>query len=120
MRKHEELFHKDDCKSCDYEWKVIGKFRNPLRRQLCEAVAISNTRKEELLNNKCEYFANNIGKVEIHNQKSVCGKCGRIFDCDEDLTEHSKAVHERLQCNQCPYKSFGNRDLKQHITVKHA
>ena len=48
MRKHIENEHRDDCSNCDYEWKVISKFKKPMLRQLGEAVHINNTKKMNL------------------------------------------------------------------------
>ena len=119
MRKHQKNEHENEGEICDFEWNVIGQFKKPLRRQLCEAVLINNTKKSELLNTKCEYFSNRIGKVELVSERTHCKSCGRMFTSQEELLEHMKAVHERFQCEQCSYISFGDRDMKQHTKVKH-
>ena len=122
MRKHIENEHRDDCSNCDFEWKVISKLKKPMLRQLSEAVHINNTKKNELLNLKNEYFKNNINALQLENSEEeiTCRACGRIFDTKSEFRDHFTAVHNRFGCRECDYKSFGMRDLNTHMQIKHA
>ena len=42
MRKHMIENHNNEMNKCDFSWKVIGKFKKPMLRQLSEAIHINN------------------------------------------------------------------------------
>ena len=120
IRKQIENEHADTRNKCEFEWKVINSFRKPMQRQLSEAVYIHNTDKNEVLNLKNEYFSNNIKGLELANSEEeiTCNSCGRKFQRDQ-FEEHLTAVHRRYNCTKCDYISFGDRDMKNHTTIKH-
>ena len=121
MRKHIESVHGNNRSECDFEWKVINSFRKPMQRQLSEAVHIHNTKTNELLNLKNEYFSNNIRALELPNSENniTCNSCGHKFDKQNQFKEHFTANHKRYKCSDCDYVSFGDRDLKSHKDIHH-
>ena len=97
MRKHIENDHENESGRCEFEWSIVNSFRKPMLRQLTEAVYINNTKNDECLNLKNEYFKNNINGIQLSKDKSyICSKCGGNFETRNDLTEYFKAVHASL------------------------
>ena len=118
MRKHIENDHENESTKCEFDWQIVNSFKKPMLRQLTEAVNINNTKPIESLNLKNEYFKNNINGIQLSkDDEYTCNKCGRKFQSRKSLNEHFKTIHERLQCQDCDYLSFGNRDIENHIKL---
>ena len=73
------------------------------------------------MNSKNEYFKNSIESMKIVSQKEdfQCDQCGRHMIDKRSLMGHMRDFHERLQCTQCEYKAFGQKDLNEHIQYNH-
>ena len=123
MNNHLLSEHKENPEEVEFEWKVIGKHRKPLLRQLDEAVNINRIPKEENMNSKFEYFKQNIRRIGIENNENdhQCNYCGRLVATVTELEEHKKYIHIRFQCDctDCDYVSFGERDLDNHRNATH-
>ena len=121
MHKHVEKDDKDSDDKVTFSWKVIGQFRKPLARQLCEAVHIDNKCEDSNLNSKSEYFRQSTKRITISNEelKQQCDFCSKIMKTKNELQNHVKLFHTRMNCDQCDYLSFGEYDLKLHIKSVH-
>ena len=117
MRKHIQSDHGDE--KCEFVWNIVKSFQKPMLRQLTEAVYINNTEVDEGLNLKTEYFQNNIKGLKLKQEEYTCRQCSRTFNSKTDFMVHFQAVHSRISCKECDYVSFGNRDLKSHIEMRH-
>ena len=70
-----------------------------------------------VLNLKNEYFKNSIESMK--KEDFQCEQCGRHMTDKRSLMDHMKDFHEKLQCPQCEYKAFGEKDLNGHIQYNH-
>ena len=121
MRKHMMESHNNDINKCDFSWKVIGKFKKPMLRQLSEAIHINNTDNNKLLNLKNEYFKNNIENMKMVTDSPdyTCRNCSRKLASREELSIHMIDFHEKFTCQQCKYEAFGKIDINLHMQTKH-
>ena len=121
MYKHIEREHSGKMEEADFDFKVIKTFKKPMLRQLSEAVNIQNTKDEECLNLKNEYFSHKTRRYEVmrEQKKYQCRYCGREFSEYAELNSHIKMFHERLKCGKCKYISFGKRDFENHQLSNH-
>ena len=72
------------------------------------------------MNMKSEYFNNNLKGVKLNRKECfTCRSCGKVLDTKSDLDIHCEKHHENIQCQECPYVSFGRTDLKNHLKRKH-
>ena len=121
MLKHHQNEHSNlKSDDCEYEWKVMAKFRKPMQRQLSEAINIENTKSNELLNLKNEYFKNSIKGVELSCKQCICKYCSRAFEDKNELMKHIEYIHKNYECQQCDYKAFGSCDYLNHVKQTHA
>ena len=81
MHKHVEKEHGDNDENITFSWKVIGQFRKPLARQLCEAVHIDNKSAESNLNSKAEYYRHSTKRITIQSDElnHQCGFCSKLL-----------------------------------------
>ena len=98
----------------------MAKFRKPMQRQLSEAINIENTKSNELLNLKNEYFKNSIKGVELSCKQCICKYCSRAFEDKNELMKHIEYIHKNYECQQCDYKAFGSCDYLNHVKQTHA
>ena len=120
MRRHIEEEHEQESDNCEFTWKIISTFKKPMRRQLTEAVYINNTREDEILNLKNEYFSNEVKGVTLNSRKYVtCKECAGKFENMASHQIHFKMNHERLKCSECDYLSYGKRDSDSHFKRNH-
>ena len=56
LYRHIQTDHKDEVELVDYEMKITGKFKTSLSRQIDEGIRIKNSKPEELLKSKAEFF----------------------------------------------------------------
>ena len=120
MLKHMQNEHNNlESEECNFKWKVMAKFRKPMQRQLSEAINIENTKSEELLNLKNEYFRNNIKGISLYKKQIKCKHCGLELESPDEIASHIEYVHKRYKCESCEYQAFGTWDLKNHTEKTH-
>ena len=120
MFKHVNEDHTKTSEKITFDWKVTGRFRKPIERQLNEAVNIQSTKEENRLNSKNEYFSHDLERFALSNIKYYqCKKCGLKTNNQEDLEKHEDYVHVETKCVLCDYETFGTRDLKSHKRREH-
>ena len=56
MLKHVTNDHKDEEESVSFKMKILGKFKDPLSRQIRESLEIKNREPASLLNSKSEFY----------------------------------------------------------------
>ena len=71
------------------------------------------------MNNKVEYFKNKTSKINIYHAKLTCYVCARKFQSEDELKNHEDMFHTRYNCENCPYISFGKKDINQHKNLQH-
>ena len=52
-------------KTYDWDIKIVSTHKSALNRQITEAIRISRVKKEELLNSKNEFGANNVPEIQL-------------------------------------------------------
>ena len=116
MHKHMKAEHGNIVENADFKFKVIGKFKKPLQRQLFESKCIERTPQTTSLNSKDEFNYQAIRKLELRNSDNNihCNICGQTFEQKQLLKEHDEKFHRRNLCNLCDYRSYGKRDLTEH------
>ena len=79
MNKHIVKEHGGKPDEVEFDWKIIGKFKKPLSRQLTEAIRIDKKSKDDNLNSKNEYFRHTVKRISLSNSdsKEECGYCGK-------------------------------------------
>ena len=57
----------------------------------------------------------------IHNKKYNCHKCGKTFNSEQQLTQHTEIIHNAVlfQCDQCPVSFKAHKSLEGHVLEKH-
>ena len=76
--------------------------------------------KDENLNSKDEFNGQTLRKIELAMKSPMnCKTCGKEFLRNDEMKAHFKKFHERLNCSECEYKSFGELDMKNHVNRKH-
>ena len=116
MHKHAVNEHSDDVENVNFEWKVKRTFQKALKRQLFEAKCIDNMPKDESLNSKEEFNGQTLRKIELAKKTSfVCKVCGKEHQKREEIKIHFEKFHQRINCDKCDYKSFGEIDMKYHM-----
>ena len=121
MHKHIMIEHEGKAHEVEFDWKIVGKYRKPLSRQLAEAIEIDKKPKDSNLNSKNEYFRHSVKKISLSNSdgKEDCAYCGKKLNGIEDLQIHEKDFHTRQKCSKCEYVSVGQKDLQYHTKAKH-
>ena len=117
MMKHITNEHDGKKDEVEFSWKVLRKHNKPLQRQLHEAVRIKNKHPEEILNSKSEFQSQRIRRIEIENSYD-CKVCSSSHKSKNAVQEHYQNFHQRYNCDQCEYKSFGSSGLLEHIKNK--
>ena len=66
--------------------------------------------------------------VRLNHHKHECKECGKDFDTERGLTNHTNRMHNRtnqtnresgVSCPHCDFHTNNNGNLKRHITAKH-
>ena len=120
MWKHIKNEHKSkNPQDITFNWKVSGKLRKPLERQMTEAVNIARAKPNEVLNSKTEYNFHSIKRLKIQNnsQDFQCFECSGKFKMKNELKIHYEINHMRIICENCDYVAFGKRDYERHNTA---
>ena len=106
----------------EFDWKIIGKFKKPLSRQLTEAIRIDKKSKDDNLNSKNEYFRHTVKRISLSNSdsKEECGYCGKKLKNLDDLQIHEKDFHTQQKCPSCSYVSYGQKGLTYHMNDVHS
>ena len=121
MNKHVIHEHEGNTDGVKFDWRIVGKFKKPLPRQLTEAIKIDNKTNDESLNTKTEYFQHTTKRLGIEGRedKEECAFCGRKFGRIKELQEHEKDFHTKNTCTICKKDFFGKKSLMYHIEDKH-
>ena len=123
MHKHVMKEHEGNSNGIIFDWKISGKFKKPLSRQLAEAVKIDKKAKDVNLDSKNEYFSQSVKRLGLakDDDKEKCGYCGRKFPTIEELQTHEQEFHTEYRCKRekCEYTSIGLKDLKYHTKSLH-
>ena len=116
MYKHIKAKHGNNVENVNFKFKVIGKFRKPIQRQLYESKCIEQTPNNASLNSKEEFNYQAIRKLKLktHEKNQHCESCGKSFQSKNLLREHDDKFHRRYSCDMCDYASYGTSDLKEH------
>ena len=69
MYRHQ--VEKHNSEAADFDLKVVNSFKDPLSRQITEAVLIKNN-EGELLNSKAEFFQPPIVKIRREIVRGLC------------------------------------------------
>ena len=72
MNKHIVRDHEGEEGQVEFGWKVTGKFKRPLQRQVSEAYNINKKKAVENLNSKKEFNGQNIRRWRIDNDITLC------------------------------------------------
>ena len=121
MNKHVMIEHEGNHEGIEFDWKIVGKFKKPLPRQLTEAIKIDNKTKDESLNSKTEYFHHTTKRsvIEGREDKEECAFCGRKFGRINELQKHEEDFHTKHTCTICGDELFGMKSMLYHIKEKH-
>ncbi len=121
MLKHIVKEHEGKVDDVKFNWKVTGKFKTPLGRQISEAYNIDKKSDKENLNSKKEYNGQSIKRVRIDKSQDEfsCFKCGFKASSMDNIKEHNNDMHIQHKCNKCKYKAIGQKDLKYHNKAVH-
>ena len=68
MYEHIEADHKEEEDQVTFEMKVVGRFKDPMSRQIDEAIRINNREPKTLLNSKNEYYGPVIRRKVLENK----------------------------------------------------
>ena len=108
MWKHVQKEHEGKKNGIEFDFKITGKFRKPLRRQLDEAYRIEKNKGKGQLNSKKEHNGQRIKRVTIeNNDENQCNKGKNRTEFEESMTKHKDTEHEYVKpitCNQCRNK----------------
>ena len=121
MNKHVTNEHEGNPEGIEFDWKIVGKFKKPLARQLTEAIKIDKKTKDESLNSKTEYFQHTTKRlvIEGREEREECAFCGRKFGKINDLLKHEQEFHTKHTCTICKDEFFGTKSLMHHSKEKH-
>ena len=100
MWKHIKNEHESkNPQDITFNWKVSGKLRKPLERQMTEAVNIARAKPNEVLNSKTEYNFHSIKRLKIQNnsQDFQCFECSGKFKMKNELKIHYEVNHVRIK-----------------------
>ena len=90
MWKHIKDVHNGNIDNVKFEFKVTGKFKKTIKRQIDEACRIEKTRGKGNLNSRKEYNGQSIKRVIIDNIRNSCTKCNFETDKKEDMGDIKK------------------------------
>ena len=121
MHKHVLKNHKGNSDVVIFDWKIKGKYKKPLSRQLAEAILIDKKSTNMNMNSKNEFFSHSVKRIGLNSagNNEECGYCGRKFAKLDDLQQHEKDFHTKMKCNACEYNSVGKKDLEYHTKSNH-
>ena len=71
MYEHIEADHKEEEDQVTFEMKVVGRFKDPMSRQIDEAIRINNREPKTLLNSKNEYYGPVIRRKVLENKNKT-------------------------------------------------
>ena len=117
MYKHVSSDHQNSVQDVVFDFKVEGKFKKPLQRQLFEAKCIENTPSNSSLNTKDEFNYQSIRKLDLKTAEKIhhCNICGQTFTLKNKLNDHDEKFHRKYPCDLCGYESYGSRGLMEHM-----
>ena len=118
MKKHIDKDHEGNVEGVKFTWKVLMKHRKPLRRQLHEAVNITNKFPDDNLNSKSKFHSQRIKRINLESQFD-CKTCGSMSNSPEQVLSHMKKFHTIFNCNKCQQKCYGESGLKEHMKSNH-
>ena len=67
MYKHIKEKHSDEENKVKFDMRISGRFKNPMTRQLDEAIRIQKTPTNALLNSKKEFYGPAIQRKALTN-----------------------------------------------------
>ena len=65
MHKHVLKNHKGNSDVVIFDWKIKGKYKKPLSRQLAEAILIDKKSTNMNMNSKNEFFSYSVTRPEV-------------------------------------------------------
>ena len=73
MLKHILSDHKEEEEQVTFEMKIVGRFKDPMNRQIDEAIRINNREPKTLLNSKSEFHGPSVKRKVLENRRTSPG-----------------------------------------------
>ena len=119
IHKHATIEHGED-ENVVFKWKVTGKFRKPMQRQIFEAIKIDKKNESENLNSKSEYNGHCVRRLTLDKDLLfTCNLCSSKFKYIVEMKNHKKDIHEKNNCSKCNKIVFGQKHLQYHMKDMH-
>ena len=84
MKNHINEEHNGKAENVEFVWKIGGKFRKPLQRQLKEAIEINRKSSDVNMNMKHEYNRHDIRRIFMNSNKFQCKNCGKKCSTNDE------------------------------------